>query len=58
MIPGFLSDYQEKCLRIITVGKEMSFTFTFWDNIIDTITVKKIRDTLMNYLSKATGWGY
>ena len=58
IIPFFLSDYQEKSLRIISVGKEMFFTFTFWDNIIDTVTAGRIRDTSMNYLSKAAGWRY
>jgi NRPS condensation-like uncharacterized protein len=55
-VPAFLSDYQEKCLRVISVGRRMFFTLTFWDSIIDNITAEKIRDTSMAYLSRATGW--
>jgi hypothetical protein len=55
-VPVFLSDYQEKCLRVISVGRRMFFTLTFWESIIDNITAEKIRDTSMAYLSRATGW--
>ena len=55
-VPVFLSDYQEKCLRVISVGRKMFFTLTFWDSIIDKITAEKIRDMSMTYLSRATGW--
>jgi hypothetical protein len=56
IVPVFLSDYQEKCLRIVTVGGKMFFSLTFWEDILDTITAEKIRDTSMRYLCEASGW--
>ena len=53
-VPCFLSDYQEKCLRVISVGKKMFFTLTFWTDIIDRITAEKIREISMAYISAAT----
>jgi NRPS condensation-like uncharacterized protein len=56
IVPAFLSDYQEKCLRIITVGGKMFFTFTFRESILDLLTAEQIRDTSMKYLSQARAW--
>ncbi len=56
IVPVFLSDYQEKCLRIVTVGGKMSFSLTFWEDILDTLTAERIRDTSMRYLCGASGW--
>jgi len=56
VVPVYLSDYQAKCLRIVTVGGRMFFSFTFWEDLMDTFTAEKIRDTSMRYLSEATCW--
>jgi len=56
IVPVFLADYQEKCLRIATVGGRMFFTFTFWEDILDTLTAERIRDTSMRYLNEASCW--
>jgi NRPS condensation-like uncharacterized protein len=54
IVPAFLSDYQEKCLRIATVGGRMFFSLTFWEDILDTLTARRIIDTSMRYLNEAS----
>jgi len=56
ILPVFLSDYQEKCLRIVTVGGRMFFSLTFWEDILDTLTAERIRDTSMRYVCGASCW--
>ncbi len=54
--PYVYSDTIEKYLGVMTVNGRMHFTLCSGEKIIDSDTVKRVRDAAMGHLSEATGW--
>ncbi|MFX0094603.1 MAG: condensation domain-containing protein [Candidatus Hodarchaeota archaeon] len=54
-LPGGSRTY-EKILGIITACGKLNFTLSYLENVIDTSTMKKVKDKAMNHLKNEVGW--
>jgi NRPS condensation-like uncharacterized protein len=54
--PYVYSDTVEKYWGVMTVGSRMYFTLCWGETIVDSDTVREVRDAAMNHLGKAVGW--